>query len=84
MDVHSVISECVNFVSLSASPDTIIDAELGAEHPEVMAKKSVLKGVLLNLGLNGAEAAGDGGRVEFRTSNIFIDEKVLRGFPVFP
>lgn len=62
LDVHAIVEERIAFLK-SAHPEVRYAVEAAANTPSALADQDLVKGILVNLLENAAEAAGDGGRI---------------------
>jgi two-component system, NtrC family, nitrogen regulation sensor histidine kinase NtrY len=69
IDVNALVEERVAFLR-SAHPEVGYELRLEPEVPAASADADLIKGVLTNLLENAAQAAGPGGRVMAKTSNL--------------
>jgi nitrogen fixation/metabolism regulation signal transduction histidine kinase len=67
LDLNALLEERVAFLK-SGHPEVSYDLRLDSAHPTALADPDVVKGILTNLMLNAAEAAGEGGRVRAITA----------------
>jgi two-component system nitrogen regulation sensor histidine kinase NtrY len=67
IDVNSVVEERIAFLK-NAHPEVNYAVRLAEDVPVAMADEDLVKGILVNLLENAAEAAGDGGRILTATS----------------
>jgi two-component system, NtrC family, nitrogen regulation sensor histidine kinase NtrY len=67
IDVNSVLEERIAFLK-KAHPEVCYAVRLAEDAPNAMADEDLVKGILVNLLENAAEAAGDGGRILAATS----------------
>lgn len=67
IDVNSVVEERIAFLK-NAHPEVSYAVRLAQDSPNAMADEDLVKGILVNLLENAAEAAGDGGRILAATS----------------
>jgi two-component system nitrogen regulation sensor histidine kinase NtrY len=69
LDVHAIVEERIAFLK-SAHPEVRYAVEVAANTPSALADQDLVKGILVNLLENAAEAAGDGGRILARVCPI--------------
>jgi nitrogen fixation/metabolism regulation signal transduction histidine kinase len=62
LDVHELVEERIAFLK-SAHPEVRYAVEVAANTPTALADQDLVKGILVNLLENAAEAAGDGGQI---------------------
>jgi nitrogen fixation/metabolism regulation signal transduction histidine kinase len=62
LDLHAIVEERVAFLK-SAHPEVRYAVEVAENTPGAMADQDLVKGILVNLLENAAEAAGDGGQI---------------------
>ena len=67
IDVNSLVEERIAFLK-NAHPEVSYAVRLVENTPNAMADEDLVKGILVNLLENAAEAAGDGGRILTATS----------------
>jgi nitrogen fixation/metabolism regulation signal transduction histidine kinase len=67
IDVNSVVEERIAFLK-NAHPEVSYAVRLAETTPSAMADEDLVKGILVNLLENAAEAAGEGGRILAATS----------------
>jgi two-component system, NtrC family, nitrogen regulation sensor histidine kinase NtrY len=67
IDVNSLVEERIAFLR-KAHPEVSYAVRLVQDTPNAMADEDLVKGILVNLLENAAEAAGDGGRILAATS----------------
>ena len=69
LDVHVIVEERIAFLK-SAHPEVRYAVESAANTPSALADQDLVKGILMNLLENAAEAAGDGGQILARVCPI--------------
>jgi two-component system nitrogen regulation sensor histidine kinase NtrY len=69
LDIHSIVEERIAFLK-SAHPEVRYAVETAANTPGALADQDLVKGILVNLLENAAEAAGDGGQILTRVCPI--------------
>jgi nitrogen fixation/metabolism regulation signal transduction histidine kinase len=69
LDVHAIVEERIAFLK-SAHPEARYAVESAANTPSALADQDLVKGILVNLLENAAEAAGDGGKILTRVCPI--------------
>ena len=69
LDVHAIVEERIAFLK-AAHPEVRYAVETAANTPSALADQDLVKGVLVNLLENAAEAAGDGGRILARVGPL--------------
>ena len=69
LDLHSIVEERIAFLK-AAHPEVRYAVEVAANTPEALADQDLVKGILVNLLENAAEAAGDGGRILARVKPL--------------
>jgi two-component system nitrogen regulation sensor histidine kinase NtrY len=69
LDVHAIVEERIAFLK-SAHPEIRYAVEAAANTPTALADQDLVKGILVNLLENAAEAAGDGGQILARVCPI--------------
>ncbi|MGI8990344.1 MAG: ATP-binding protein [Bryobacteraceae bacterium] len=69
IDVNAMIEERIAFLK-SGHPEVNYIARLAGNAPSVLADEDLVKGILMNLLENAAEAAGSGGRILAATSAV--------------
>ncbi|MDQ2898436.1 MAG: HAMP domain-containing histidine kinase [Acidobacteriota bacterium] len=69
IDVNAMVGERIAFLK-SGHPEVNYIARLAENAPRVLADEDLVKGILMNLLENAAEAAGDGGRILAATSAV--------------
>ena len=69
LDVHAIVEERIAFLK-SAHPEVRYAVESAANTPSALADQDLVKGILVNLLENAAEAAGDGGQILARVCPI--------------
>ncbi|MDP9055564.1 MAG: HAMP domain-containing histidine kinase [Acidobacteriota bacterium] len=62
LDVHAIVEERIAFLQ-SAHPEVRYTVQAAESTPSAVADQDLVKGILLNLLENAAEAAGEGGRI---------------------
>ncbi len=62
LDVHAIVEERIAFLK-SAHPEVQYAVQAAAHTPSALADQDLVKGILVNLLENAAEAAGDGGQI---------------------
>ena len=62
LDVHAIVEERIAFLK-SAHPEVQYAVQAAANTPSALADQDLVKGILVNLLENAAEAAGDGGQI---------------------
>jgi nitrogen fixation/metabolism regulation signal transduction histidine kinase len=62
LDVHAIVEERIAFLK-SAHPEIRYAVEAAANTPSALADQDLVKGILVNLLENAAEAAGEGGQI---------------------
>lgn len=74
IDIHKTIEDTIVILTHTINKNIGITSTLNAEKPNFMGNFSEIQSTLLNLGINARDAMPDGGRLEFKTSNINISE----------
>jgi nitrogen fixation/metabolism regulation signal transduction histidine kinase len=69
LDIHAIVEERIAFLK-SAHPEVRYAVESAANTPSALADQDLVKGILVNLLENAAEAAGDGGQILARVCPI--------------
>jgi two-component system nitrogen regulation sensor histidine kinase NtrY len=69
LDVHAIVEERIAFLK-SAHPEVRYAVQVAANTPSALADQDLVKGILVNLLENAAEAAGDGGQILARVRPI--------------
>ena len=69
LDVHAIVEERIAFLK-SAHPEVRYAVEAAANTPSALADQDLVKGILVNLLENAAEAAGEGGQILARVCPI--------------
>jgi nitrogen fixation/metabolism regulation signal transduction histidine kinase len=69
LDVHAIVEERIAFLK-SAHPEIRYAVEAAANTPSALADQDLVKGILVNLLENAAEAAGEGGQILARVRPI--------------
>jgi len=69
LDVHAIVEERIAFLR-SAHPEVGYAVEAAENAPSALADQDLVKGILVNLLENAAEAAGEGGRILARVCPI--------------
>jgi two-component system, NtrC family, nitrogen regulation sensor histidine kinase NtrY len=69
LDVHAIVDERIAFLK-SAHPEVRYAVQVAANTPSALADQDLVKGILVNLLENAAEAAGDGGQILARVCPI--------------
>jgi two-component system, NtrC family, nitrogen regulation sensor histidine kinase NtrY len=69
LDVHAIVEERIAFLK-SAHPEVRYAVQAAANTPSALADQDLVKGILVNLLENAAEAAGDGGQILARVCPI--------------
>ncbi|HWF10198.1 MAG TPA: ATP-binding protein [Bryobacteraceae bacterium] len=69
IDVHAIVEERIAFLK-SAHPEIRYAVEAAANTPSALADQDLVKGILVNLLENAAEAAGEGGQILARVRPI--------------
>jgi nitrogen fixation/metabolism regulation signal transduction histidine kinase len=69
LDVHAIVEERIAFLK-SAHPEIRYAVETAANTPSALADQDLVKGILVNLLENAAEAAGEGGQILARVRPI--------------
>lgn len=62
LDVNALVEDRIAFLK-AGHPEVSYQSRLAAEAPQVVADEDLVKGILVNLVENAAEAAGTGGRI---------------------
>ncbi len=73
LDIHELVEERIAFLK-AAHPEVRYAVEVAENTPGALADPDLVKGILVNLLENAAEAAGDGGRILTRVRPI--DDRV--------
>jgi two-component system nitrogen regulation sensor histidine kinase NtrY len=73
LDLPAIVEERIAFLK-TAHPEVGYLVEAAANAPSAMADQDLVKGILVNLLENAAEAAGDGGRILAKV--VSIDDRV--------
>jgi len=69
LDVHAIVEERVAFLK-SAHPEVRYAVEIAGNAPSAMADQDLVRGILVNLLENAAEAAGEGGQILAKVQGI--------------
>ena len=69
LDLHQIVEERIAFLK-SAHPEVRYAIEVAENAPSALADQDLVKGILVNLLENAAEAAGDGGQILARVRPI--------------
>jgi len=69
LDIHAIVEERIAFLK-SAHPEVRYAVQAAANTPSALADQDLVKGILVNLLENAAEAAGDGGQILARVCPI--------------
>jgi nitrogen fixation/metabolism regulation signal transduction histidine kinase len=69
LDLHQIVEERIAFLK-SAHPEVRYAIEVAENTPSALADQDLVKGILVNLLENAAEAAGDGGQILARVHPI--------------
>jgi nitrogen fixation/metabolism regulation signal transduction histidine kinase len=69
LDVHAIVEERIAFLK-SAHPEVRYAVESAANTPSALADQDLVKGILVNLLENAAEAAGEGGQILARVGPL--------------
>jgi len=69
LDIHALVEERIAFLK-SAHPEVRYAVQTAANTPSALADQDLVKGILVNLLENAAEAAGDGGQILARVCPI--------------
>jgi two-component system, NtrC family, nitrogen regulation sensor histidine kinase NtrY len=69
LDLHAIVGERIAFLK-SAHPEVRYAVEVAANTPSALADQDLVKGILVNLLENAAEAAGEGGQILARVRPI--------------
>jgi nitrogen fixation/metabolism regulation signal transduction histidine kinase len=69
LDIHAIVEERISFLK-TAHPEIRYAVEAAANTPSALADQDLVKGILVNLLENAAEAAGEGGQVLARVRPI--------------
>ncbi len=69
LDIHEIVEERIAFLK-AAHPEVKYAVEVAGNTPSAVADQDLVKGILVNLLENAAEAAGEGGRILTRVRSI--------------
>ena len=69
LDLHVIVEERISFLK-AAHPEVRYAVEVAGNTPDALADHDLVKGILVNLLENAAEAAGDGGQILTRVKPI--------------
>ncbi len=69
LDLHELVEERIAFLK-SAHPEVRYAVEVAGTSPNAMADEDLVKGILVNLLENAAEAAGEGGQILTRVHTL--------------
>jgi nitrogen fixation/metabolism regulation signal transduction histidine kinase len=69
LDIHAIVEERIAFLK-SAHPEVRYAVEAAGNTPSALADQDLVKGILVNLLENAAEAAGEGGQILARVCPI--------------
>ena len=69
LDLHELVEERIAFLK-SAHPEVRYAVEIAGSAPSALADEDLVKGILVNLLENAAEAAGEGGQILTRVRSI--------------
>ncbi|MHC4718217.1 MAG: hybrid sensor histidine kinase/response regulator, partial [Planctomycetota bacterium] len=78
VDVHEVVAEVVKLLSHSIDRRIELAEDLQASPSCVMGDPSHLQNAILNLAVNARDAMPEGGRLQFATRNVVLDEEYCR------
>ncbi|MBN1674264.1 MAG: PAS domain S-box protein [Kiritimatiellae bacterium] len=74
VDMHATIEEVVGLLSRTIEKKIEITQKLGAERSWVLGDPGQMQQVILNLAVNARDAMPDGGKLEFSTRVILVDD----------
>ncbi|MEE4241390.1 MAG: PAS domain S-box protein [Desulfopila sp.] len=74
VDVHEIIHETMVLLKNTIDRRITLDLDLAAELSTVVGDPSQLQNIFLNMGINGAHAMPDGGKLLIATQKLEIDE----------
>lgn len=81
MDVHAIIDDTLAILESTIDKKINISVSKNAENSTVVGDTSALQSVLLNLGINAAQAMPNGGELKIETRNIALSENYCTSSP---
>jgi two-component system cell cycle sensor histidine kinase/response regulator CckA len=81
VDVHAAIRSAVAMLATTVDRRIVIDLDFQAENCLVTGDETQLQNVMLNLGINAAQAMADGGRLTVRSRGVVLSPAYCRASP---
>lgn len=74
VSANAIIDECVSLAGHMLGHDVHVSIEAEAEHDTILADRTRVLQVLINLAVNARDAMPDGGQLTFRTDNVDVPD----------
>jgi two-component system, cell cycle sensor histidine kinase and response regulator CckA len=84
VNIQSTIQEVVKLLERTLGTQLRLELSLGAENHQVLGDPSQLQQVFLNLALNARDAMPEGGRLEFKSEQVFVEGVVAQRLSARP
>ncbi len=78
IDIHDLIKSAIDLLERSIDKKIKIITSLDAENSYTIGDSALLQNVILNLSINARDAMLDGGIINISTSNIYLDNEIIR------
>ena len=80
IDIHELIKSAIDLLERSIDKKIKIITSLDAENSFTVGDPALLQNAILNLSINARDAMLDGGKILISTSNIYMDEDLIRQY----
>jgi len=81
IDIHQIIINSKDILERTLDKKVIIKLNLNATLSVIEGAEFQIQNSFLNIGINAGQAMSDGGKLDFTTHNVFLDEKFCRNQP---
>ncbi|MEX0856109.1 MAG: PAS domain S-box protein [Gemmatimonadota bacterium] len=78
ISLSAPVSEVLRFLRSSVGSRLDVDAQVDAATPQVLADPSAIHQVLMNLGMNAAQAVPDGGQIRIEVAPFYLADSQAR------
>lgn len=81
VDVHTLLSQTISLLSHTVDKKIPIRLSCEATRSIIRGEDTQLQSAFLNLGINASQAMPDGGNLDYRTRNLFLDQAYCDASP---
>jgi PAS domain S-box-containing protein len=74
VDIHVVLNDTISILEHTIDKTITVSIKKKAKNSIINGDNSLLQNAMLNMGINAAHAMPNGGKIDFTTSNIILDE----------